>query len=469
MGSANVLLMIVRMPRLWAIILALSACLRLVIPAPAHSDDEIGFVTVRGRELVDPNGRTLNLKGINLGGWLVPEGYMLGFTKAGSSRQIQTLIKELVGTEANNAFWKRWYRTYIDRSDIRYIRSLGMNVVGVPFDYRLFTPEDYPETWVDTGFELLDRVVKWSGEAGLYVILDMHAAPCGQNGTNIDNSYGYPRLYQDAACRARAEAVWRRIAEHYADDRSVIGYDLLNEPLPDKPEYRRYDPALEKVYEEMATAIRKVDKNHVLFITGSRWGYNLDMFDRPHFDPKLVYTFHTYWSEPSESAFQPLLQFSQKHDVPIFLGESGENTDLWIETFRTALESHDVGWTFWTYKRMATTRSLRSFDEPPYWEELVAYESSDVAAPQARRRPTAEHVIAALDGILRNAHFENTHANDGYVTALGLRTDPPRGLEGNASLTRLPGTCEAEDGPRGSLNVSGFPQSKSCRRDCCFQ
>jgi hypothetical protein len=412
--------MIARSPLVRAL-LALAAWLLPSVMAAVRSDEHAGFVTVRGRELVAPDGEALNLKGINLGGWLVPEGYMFGFTKTGSPRQIQTMIKELIGTEANTAFWRLWYRSFIDRNDIRYIRSIGMNVIRVPFDYRLFTPEDYPDTWIDGGFELLDRVVEWSAENGLYVILDMHAAPCGQNGNNIDNSYGYPHLYEDAACRARAAAVWRRIAEHYAHHRNVIGYDLLNEPLPDNPDYRRYDPMLPKVYQEMAHAIREVDKEHILFVAGSRWGYDLDMFDEPHFDPKLVYTFHTYWSEPSESAFQSLLRFSKKYDVPIFLGESGENSDTWIKSFRTALESHRIGWTFWTYKRMATTRSLRSFGEPRYWDELVAYESGDgEATKSATKRPTAEHVTAALDGILRNARFANTHANAGYVAALGL-------------------------------------------------
>jgi hypothetical protein len=459
--------MIVHASRSWAVILALAAWLLATASAPVRSD--AGFVTVRGRELVDPDGRPLDLKGINLGGWLVPEGYMFGFTKAGSPRQIQTMIKELVGTEANNAFWDRWYRSFVDRDDIRYIRSTGMNVIRVPFDYRFFTPEDHPETWVDTGFELLDRVVHWSAEAGLYVILDMHAAPCGQNGTNIDNSYGYPHLFEDAACRTRATAVWRHIAEHYAHERSVIGYDLLNEPLPDKPEYRRYDPALAKVYKEFANAIREVDKDHILFVAGSRWGYNLDMFDKPRFDPKLVYTFHTYWSEPSDSAFQSLLQFSRNHDVPVFLGESGENSDLWIKAFRTALENHDIGWAFWTYKRMATTRSLRSFDEPPYWDELVSYESDLGASQPPRRRPTVAHVKAALDGILRNARFENTRANEGYVTALGLgqRNETSRSHQGDAGRAALSVSCEADD--RVGDALSGLRQSKSCRRDCCFQ
>ena len=179
---------------------------------PLAADDHTGFVSIKGRELIAPDGSVLRLKGINLGGWLVPEGYMFEFNKAGAPRQIQDMLKELIGPEANAAFWRRWYRSFIGRDDIRYIHSIGMNVIRVPFDYRFFSPEDYPETSVTLGFELLDSSIDWSREAGLYVILDMHAAPCGQNGLNIDNSYGYPRLFEDRpACPD--VAIWRGIAD----------------------------------------------------------------------------------------------------------------------------------------------------------------------------------------------------------------------------------------------------------------
>ena len=141
-----------------------------------------------------------------------PEGYMFDFSKAKAPWQIQQIIKELLGTEANNAFWRQWRDTFITADDIRYIRSTGMNMVRIPFDFRLFTPEDYPRNLVKSRVRPAGQIVDWSARAHLYVLLDMHAAPCGQTGTNIDNSYGYPRLYEDSACRARTAQIWRHIA-----------------------------------------------------------------------------------------------------------------------------------------------------------------------------------------------------------------------------------------------------------------
>jgi endoglucanase len=392
--------------------------------AHARSPDfaeKMGFVSLRGTEFIAPDGAPLRLKGINLGNWLLPEGYMFGFSKARAPWQIEQMIKELLGTEANNAFWRQWRTNFITEQDIRYIRSTGANMVRVPFDFRQFTPQDHPEISLRLGFALLDKIVDWSSRAHQYDLFDMHAAPCAQTGTNIDNSYGYPRLYEDSACRARTEQIWRRIARHYARNRQVIGYDLLNEPIPN--EYLGLNPELEPLYKEIASAIRQVDVNHILFISGAQWGSNFDVFRDVHFDRKLAYTFHMYWREPNEQSFASPLTFSKKHQVPIFLGESGENTDEWINTFRTALDKKNIGWAFWTYKRLDTTRSMRTYRRPEYWNEIVSYEEQ-FDLPLAERRkalPSAEHSRMALSGLLRNIRFVNTQANPGFVNALGFR------------------------------------------------
>ena len=116
----------------------------------------------------------------------------------------------------------------------------------------------------------------------------------------------------------------------------------------------------------------------------------------------------------------------KKYNVPIFLGESGENTDEWVKRFRLALERHEVGWAFWTYKRMDTHASMRTFNRPAYWDELTTYQQrqSDPFAKPREPRPSLVHARAALDGLLRNARFENTRENIGYVEALGMH---PRG------------------------------------------
>jgi hypothetical protein len=78
------------------------------------------FARVEGRELIGPDGAPLRLKGINLGNWLVPEGYMWRFQKGPQSpRQIQELVAELIGPDAARSVWRDFRAAYVTRSDIR--------------------------------------------------------------------------------------------------------------------------------------------------------------------------------------------------------------------------------------------------------------------------------------------------------------------------------------------------------------
>src|ERR1700730_16741575 len=156
------------------------------------------FVVTKGKIIVSPNGRPLLLKGINLGNWLLPEGYMFKFKQTNSPRLIQTAISELVGEDEARRFWKTYRDNYITREDIAFIKQSGFNSVRVPFSYRLFVSDASVPGLEGPGYELLDRVVDWCRREGLYVILDMHAAPGGQTGDNIDDSFGYPFLFESS-------------------------------------------------------------------------------------------------------------------------------------------------------------------------------------------------------------------------------------------------------------------------------
>jgi len=114
------------MSALLSALLLLAAC----VPAEAARGR---FVTVRGREFVAPDGRTLLLKGINLGNWLLPEGYMFKFKTAGSPRLIETVVNQLVGETEARRFWKTFRDNYVTAEDIRFIKRAGFNSVRVPF------------------------------------------------------------------------------------------------------------------------------------------------------------------------------------------------------------------------------------------------------------------------------------------------------------------------------------------------
>jgi endoglucanase len=276
---------------------AIVAVLLLSFGAAPMRGAQPRFVTTRGREFVAPGGRTLALKGINLGNWLVPEGYMFKFKAANSPRLIQTVVNQLVGEDESRRFWQTYRDNYITDEDIKFIRQSGFNSVRVPFSYRLFVTEGEPRRLEGVGYELLDRVVGWCRREGLYVILDMHGAPGGQTGDNIDDSWGYPFLFESPESQELTVSIWRKLAARYRHEPTVLGYDLLNEPIPHFFDTGYFNPKLEPLYRKIVAGIRQVDRNHIIFLGGAQWDTNFKVFGPP-FDDKLAYTFHKYWMTP---------------------------------------------------------------------------------------------------------------------------------------------------------------------------
>src|SRR6476619_2188624 len=84
--------------------------LLLILSAAKPSDGQARFVSTRGKELISPDRKPLLLRGVNLGNWLLPEGYMFKFKTANSPRLIQTLINELVGEDEAERFWRTYRR-----------------------------------------------------------------------------------------------------------------------------------------------------------------------------------------------------------------------------------------------------------------------------------------------------------------------------------------------------------------------
>jgi endoglucanase len=397
--------------------------LLLTIPATLRAQ-AANFITVKGKEVIGTNNKPFLMRGTNLGNWLVPEGYMFKFKNVNSPKLINQALSEILGPEDVKAFWKKYQDTYITAADIHFLKASGMNSIRIPFNYRLFTAESYMgQNNPNQGFELLDRVIGWCKKEGLYVILDMHCAPGGQTGDNIDDGYGYPFLFKSKASQQLAISVWHRIAAHYANETIVMGYDLLNEPIATYFKAEDFNPYLEPLYKEITRSIRTVDKNHILFLGGAQWDSNFKVFGKP-FDSKLVYQFHKYWTEPSQKVIQDYIDFRDKYNVPIYCGETGENKDEWVKTFKDLLEKNNIGWHYWPYKKLDNTAGIITFDMPEGYDKIIEYteknrttfEDIRKAAPEDR-----EQLIKALYAFLNNSKFENCKPNKGYIEALGFK------------------------------------------------
>lgn len=382
----------------------------------------VSFIKTKGSKLVDEQGKSIILKGTNLGNWLVPEGYMFKMSQVNSPRKIDELLYELVGPDSLKVFWNGFLKNYITHDDIKYLKSIGCNHIRLPFHYKLFTNDLYMGKR-NAGFKYFDRIIEWCREEKMYVLFDMHCAPGGQTGDNIDDSYGYPYLFKSKSSQDLMTEIWVKIAQKYKNEPIVIGYDLVNEPIAHyfEDELENLNPKLFLLYKRIIKEIRVVDKVHTIFLNGSVWSTNFDVF-KEIIDDNIVYEFHKYWFDVNQNAIQEYLDFREKHDVPIYIGETGENTDQWINDFRVLLDEHSVGWCFWPYKKMNNTRGIMNFDEPEDYKLISEYAQSDRSNYKNIRenRPDILKVQNALNEFLKNSLYKNNYPNKGYSKALNF-------------------------------------------------
>ena len=377
--------------------------------AAVAQDGDRFYATANG-QIIDPDGEPVILKGVGLGGWLVPEGYMLHISApdGGSPSSIRAQIEDLIGAEDADTFDQIYRENYVAEKDILAIAEWGYDHVRLPFHYKdLWDPET--EQFRESGFELFDTFLGWCRSVGLEVILDMHAAPGGQNDGNISDSGGIARLwtepdpYQDWTVD-----IWTEIARRYASDTLIIGYDLINEPvLPQSVP----SSDLRDLYVRLTTAIRAVDPNHILFIEGNYYATDFGALETP-WDDNMVYAFHKYWNAPDQGSIQYLVDLREQTGVPLWLGETGENSNAWFYATRTLMERNEIGWNWWTHKKINSTNTPVSALFAPGYQAVVDYWRG--AGP----RPTAAAARTALFAMANGLNLDRTIRNVGVLEAL---------------------------------------------------
>lgn len=339
-----------------------------------------GYVHASAARLLDGQGNPLLLRGIGLGNWLLPEGYMWKFGDDMSSpRQIEQRIETLIGPQRAAQFWARFRESFITEADIASIAALGFDHVRLPLNSRGLI--DDAGGFIEDGFTHIDNLLRWCQAHNLWVLLDLHGAPGGQTGTNIDDSpNGKPELFMDDRYRRQTIRLWQEIALRYRDSTVVLGYDLLNEPLPNEWQHI-YAAELVDLYRDLTTAIRAVDRTHLLVYEGSHWATNWSIFTEV-IDPNSALQFHRYWCAPDRSSIQEYLDVRERLGLPIYMGEGGENTPEWIYTAHRLYEQYDIGWNFWPWKKLDTATSPVSARLPANWD-LIADPQADTDADMA--------------------------------------------------------------------------------------
>jgi len=383
-----------------------------------------GFIHASGTKIIDGAGKEVFLAGWGLGNWLLCEGYMWGVFDNplfDRPRRIEAVLRELAGSAYVEGFWPAFRANYITKADIARLAALGYNSVRVPFNWRLFMAEEPDEiSFLDgpgSGFDLLDRCLDWCEEYGVYAFLDMHGAPGGQTGHNIDDSRdNLPRLFIDGDSWQKALALWRRLADRYAARGIVGGYDLLNEPLRTPVEKQglsdtaRYLPRLKQFYREACAAIRSVDRNHLLSIEGHYWATRTEVFDTKY-DDNMVIHFHRYFCPAEKAVFEEFCGLSQRLNLPLWLGETGENTTAWFASMCALARELGVGYNLWPWKKLNCTNSPYSIRPPEKWPLLLEFFGGG-------KKPSKKETIEMLDAFLENMLLTHCGENTELLKAI---------------------------------------------------
>ncbi len=223
---------------------------------------------------------------------------------------------------------------------MRYQMGIGWykREKGIPNDQTV-DMAGYDE-WLDLELAQLDKLLPACRKYGMLLVVDLHSAPGGQRNLFAE------KKYQDKFVES-----WEKIARRYQGEKSIWGYDFLNEPGEGT-----WDPAVEGLLDwqglvqRVATAVRMIDQD-VTFIVECADGANPVGFLSflPIRDPKTVYSVHMYyphtfthqgvgsrpvkyvypgevdgkyWDKAElEKSLEPVIEFQKKYNVHMFVGE----------------------------------------------------------------------------------------------------------------------------------------------------
>lgn len=244
------------------------------------TNDDNTYIHVEGTKLVDRNNNNYQIKGLNFGNnvWDRPV---------------------IMPTQHNTA------------ASYKELSELGFNTVRFYLNYDLFESDEKPYKYRREGFTWIDKNIKWAKQYNIKLILDMHIPQGGALNDTTKLAF-----WTNSENQKRYLALWRKIADYYADEPSILGYGLLNEPYV--PACSTADESLElmkNLTNDVKDEIRSVDSNHIIFLerpygcinvkTGAKsypWGDTGSFFLLD--DKNVVYEYHIY--EPVEFTHQGL-------------------------------------------------------------------------------------------------------------------------------------------------------------------
>ncbi|MBN1522550.1 MAG: cellulase family glycosylhydrolase [Candidatus Aureabacteria bacterium] len=377
-------------------------------------------------------GRPFRIKGVNLGGWLNREGYILGGRNI-AEHIIWKNIERIAGKKTADRFIRIIEENFITRKDFQIIRSLGFNAVRLPFNSRYFLTSKGSVD--EKAVKKLKKTVDVIGSSRLHVILDMHAAPGSQNSDWHSDSDGRARFWESRRRQKQFLDLWKALSETFRHHPWVIGYDLMNEP--NNKDHKKIFSALEKAL----LVIRQGGDRKILFLEGNNWSQEISflapfarLFENVmisvHCYEPVLFAFNivcglTYpglingrkWNKMTlKKHYQKHAEFARKNKAAIFVGEFGISSRCprchaelrLIDDVLDIFDDFGWHWTYWTYKSVAGMNypdGLFQLNQNPFWlcrlHHIQSWENFASIARQGKNKDFLE-----LARTLRTKNFD---------------------------------------------------------------
>lgn len=362
-----------------------------------------------GKNIIDSNGDEVILRGMGLGGWMLMEGYMMQSSDvADTQHEFRERLEDLMGVEKTDEFFNAWLDNHVTKKDVDSLAAWGYNSIRLPMHYNLFTLpiEDEPiageNTWLTKGFELTDNLLAWCKDNSIYLILDLHGAPGGQGKNAAISDYDPDKLslWESEENRDKTVALWAKLAERYKDEDWIGGYDLINETNWYDDDMGDNNTLLRQLMVEITTSIRATGDDHIIFIEGNSWANDFNGMTPP-WDNNMAYSFHKYWSRNDPGSIQWVLDIREQHNVPLWMGEAGENSNVWFTDAISLFEEQGIGWSWWPMKRIETIVSPYAIKFTDGYKEVLSYWRGEIP------KPTVDEAYNAMMELALNSNSIN--------------------------------------------------------------
>ena len=424
------------------------------------------FLRTSGTSIVNGSGQTVQLRGVNLGSWLIMEGWMSPMDSSGLPDEygvVQTLDNRFGVTEEQSLI-KTFQQNWITLQDIENIKAEGFNVIRVPVWWGDF--ETLQGQWRSDAFQELDWLVNTAGSMGIYTIIDMHGVVGGQSTSDDTGQANLNNYWTSSYDQQQTNLLMENIALHYKNNPMVAGFDLMNEP-----DNAPSDSAVISAYDRLYSAFRSVDTNHIAIIEGTFDQWDWSMLPNPASQgwTDVMYEMHEYqWNDtnnPSgvEAGTNNQVSDFQNHasyGVPDYVGEFndfGTGSSTWQYTLQQ-YDNNNISWSFWSYK--ATDGTASSEDSWGLYDPV-----NNLTAPNIQSMLTTTTTITSdWTNVTTAGSFAINAMLQSAITGAGVNAGIAVWTGKDSNNWNDPGNWNTSSVPNSSTNViidSGDPTASA--------